>query len=386
MLQILEKLISARSVSPSDDGLIQHIANLLTAHNFTCHIKEFGTGEESTKNLYATFGTKGKNLCFAGHIDVVPPGDLASWKYDPFKMTIEDEKIYGRGAVDMKGAISAMLKSAIVWAEAREERISLLITSDEEASGKYGTKMMLEWMESQGIKIDFAIVGEPTCDKIFGDTIKIGRRGSINFSLKIIGKQGHVAYPEKAINPNSIMVSVLDKLLKHKIDDGNEFFGPSNLEIVSIDTGNNVSNLIPESSSAKFNIRYSSIHEAEEIIAKIKDIISSITEDFELESNISGRAFLSSKTDFAENFKKNILQHTGAEASFSTSGGTSDARFIKDYCPLLEFGLLNTTAHQVDEYTEISHLQTLYKVYYDAINSFHSPNSMEYKPWLRRTS
>lgn len=371
MLRILEKLISAKSVSPKDDGLIQYIANLLTEHNFTCHIKEFGEGEDATKNLYATFGTKGGNLCFAGHVDVVPPGNLAAWKRDPFKMTIEDEKIYGRGAVDMKGAISAMLKSAIVWAEAREERISLLITSDEEASGKYGTKMMLEWMESQGMKIDFTIIGEPTCDKIFGDTIKIGRRGSINFKLKIIGKQGHIAYPEKAINPNSLIVGVLDQLLKLSIDEGNEFFGPSNLEIVSIDTGNNVSNIIPESSTAKFNIRYSSIHEAEEIIAKIKDIISSVTSNFEIESTVSGRAFLSSKTDFTESFKKIVSQNTGVNTKFSTSGGTSDARFIKDYCPVLEFGLLNTTAHQIDEYTEISHLQTLYKVYYDAINSFH---------------
>jgi succinyl-diaminopimelate desuccinylase len=372
MLKILNELINTKSVSPDDGGLLRYISEILSEAGFRSIIKEFGLGEETTKNLYAEFGKSGKNLCFAGHVDVVPSGDESLWKYDPHSMKIEDGVVYGRGAVDMKGAIAAMIQAGIEWSKNNDGKISFLLTSDEEGSGKYGTKEMLKWMNESDIKIDFAIVGEPTSSKEFGDTIKIGRRGSINFNLKIIGKQGHAAYPELAMNPNHILVRVLDKLIKHKIDDGNKYFDRTNLEITSIDVANKTSNVIPPSACAKFNIRFCNEKTAEEIIKEIDDIIKSCHENYELEYNISARAFLAETNSFTHEFKKIVDTECNLNANFSTAGGTSDARFIKDYCPLLEFGLLNSTAHHVDERTEISHLQKLFTVYYRAINSFHS--------------
>lgn len=372
MIKILNDLISKRSISPDDAGLLDYISEILSKAGFNCVIKEFGENAELTKNLYAEFGAVGKNLCFAGHVDVVPPGNEESWSYDPFSMQIIDGKIYGRGAVDMKGAIAAMIQAGIDWSKSNNGRVSYLITSDEEASAKYGTKSMLHWMEENNIKIDFAIIGEPTSSKEFGDIIKIGRRGSINFNLKIIGKQGHAAYPELSVNPNHILINIINKLINYKIDDGNKNFEKSTLQVTSIDVGNPTSNIIPEEARAKFNIRFCNEKSAEEIIQEIKTIINSCHDNYNLEYDISARAFLSENHPFTSNFKQIVEKECGVSTIFSTSGGTSDARFIKDYCPLLEFGLLNSTAHHIDECTEISHLQKLFHVYYKAINSFHS--------------
>lgn len=372
MLNILEKLVSARSISPKQDGSLDCLKETLELAGFTCYLKEFGEGLETTTNLYAEFGSQGKNLCFAGHVDVVPSGEESLWEFSPFKMTQKGDEIYGRGIVDMKGAVACMVQASIDHAKSSDKgKVSLLLTSDEEASGKFGTKMMLEWMKEQNIRVDFAIVGEPTSSMTMGDTIKIGRRGSINFDLKVNGKQGHAAYPELATNPNSIIVKILNEIDNHKIDFGNEIFQPSNLEIISIDVGNNIMNLIPQTASAKFNIRFNNIKTSDQIIAEIESIIKEHTSDYKLITNSTSEAFKVGITDFTNKFLKIVSEICFVDPEFSTSGGTSDARFIKDYCPLLEFGLLNQTAHQINERAKIRDLQKLYTVYYRAIKSYH---------------
>lgn len=371
MLNILSKLVSAQSISPNDAGLMEYIEGLLSEHGFNVAVKEFGSGPEATRNLYAEYGTHGANLCFAGHVDVVPPGDISLWQHDPFALYVQDNIAYGRGVVDMKGAVAAMLHAGILWSKENNAKISFLLTSDEEASGKYGTKIMLEWMKDNGKQIDFAIIGEPTSAEKMGDIIKIGRRGSINFKIIVKGKQGHTAYPLLAKNPNHILVSILHELISYKIDEGSSFFDKSNLEISSIDVGNRTSNIIPNKAEARFNIRYADVKKAEDIIGEIKNLISEYTEEYELEYDISARAFLARTTDFTKKIQEIVNEECGLQSQFSTSGGTSDARFIQDYCPLLEFGLLNKTAHHINEHAEIMHLQTLSNVYYRAIKSFH---------------
>ncbi len=373
--ELLKQLISFESITPSDAGGLDFIASLLKESGFAIYIKEFG--KERVRSLYAVYTQasfelspkEAINICFAGHIDVVPPG--GGWSSPPFIAKEEGGKIYGRGAVDMKGALACMIASTLNFLEENPKingNISFLITSDEEGEAKYGTKPMLEWMESNGHKIDFAIVGEPTCDKEFGDIIKIGRRGSLNFKLRVIGSQGHVAYPTLAKNPNSAMVRILHDLVDMKWDDGNEIFQPSNLEITSIDTGNPTTNLIPAESSAMINIRFNNQHKSQDIIQKVDEICAQYTKDYLLEGRVSAELFLSQPSELREIFAKVVHQKTGVTPTFGTDGGTSDARFIQNYCPLLEFGLLNCTAHKIDEHVKIGDLQKLYDVYYGFLN------------------
>ncbi len=373
MLKILEKLISAKSISPNQDGALDYVKEILEKYGFKCYLKEFGTGIEKTTNLYAEFGSNGKNLCFAGHVDVVPTGDETLWNFPPFKMTIEENTIYGRGVVDMKGAVACMVKVLIEHAKSHNNnKVSLLLTSDEEASGTYGTKVMLEWMKKHNIKIDFSIIGEPTSSKVVGDTIKIGRRGSINFELKINGKQGHVAYPDFAINPNNIIIRILNNITHYKLDNGNKIFQPSNIEITSIDVGNNTTNLIPQTATAKFNIRFNNIKTSDQIISDMNFLVKKYTSDYTLTTKVNSQAFVTEITDFMNEFSDIVKDIYSISPEFSTSGGTSDARFIKDNCPVLEFGLLNQTAHQINERAEFKDLQKLYTVYYRAIKSYHN--------------
>lgn len=366
-IELLKKLIAFRSITPTDAGGLDFIADLLKERGFDVYIKEFG--EEKVRNLYAAYGSGASNICFAGHIDVVPPGD--GWAFFPFIAKEEDGKIYGRGAVDMKGALACMLASVLNFLQKKPEvkgAVSFLITADEEGDAKYGTKAMLEWMEEQGHKIDFAVVGEPTCDKQLGDTIKIGRRGSVNFKLQVIGTQGHVAYPQLADNPNSIMIKILHDLLEMPLDDGNETFQPSNLEVTSIDTGNPTTNVIPAEAAARINIRFNNEHRSEELIKKVDKICAKYTTNYVLERRVSAEPFLSKDSEFMEIFAKVVSDATGVQPELGTSGGTSDARFIQAYCPLLEFGLLNETAHKIDEHVKIGDLQKLYNVYYDFLS------------------
>lgn len=377
IIELLKQLISFKSVTPNDNGAIDFITNLLVKQGFKVYVKEFGQ-EYKVKNLYGYFGNGQPNICFAGHIDVVPAGFIEQWKYPPFCATQYKDKIYGRGVVDMKGAISAMLSAVFCFIDNNNDfngTISFLITADEEGEALFGTKKMLEWIYKQGHKIDFTILGEPTCTDKIGDTIKIGRRGSINFDLKVFGKQGHVAYPHLAINPNHLIVKILNSFIGSKIDEGNEFFAPSNLEVVSIDTNNNITNVIPEIAQSKFNIRFNDIHTNEQLLEIVKKNIEQFTTNYDLQSSCRSRPFLAKMSPYIFSFKELVHKVTKIKPEFSTSGGTSDAYFFKDYSPIVEFGLLNTMAHKINEYCLINDLQTLCRVYYNALCLFLMSNS-----------
>ncbi|MDF3047502.1 MAG: succinyl-diaminopimelate desuccinylase [Candidatus Midichloriaceae bacterium] len=370
-IAIAQKLISCKSITPGDDGIFDYVLELLATAGFKCQILEFGEGKEKVKNLYAQVGVSAPNLCFAGHLDVVPPGDLHAWKHNPFAGTIEEGKLFGRGAVDMKCAVAAWIAASIkVVNEGKlNGSISLLLTGDEEGPATHGTVKVLEHLKEQGVAIDACIVGEPTCEKHFGDTIKIGRRGSITYNLEVIGVQGHVAYPHLAKNPIDIMVAILHELKAIKLDVGNENFQASNLEIISVDVGNSTTNTIPGKASAILNVRYNNEQTEEKLTHIIKSVCDKHTDSYHLTSKESAKAFLSAPNDFAYKLAKVVEEVSGIKPKFSTSGGTSDARFIQKYCQVAEFGLLNDTAHKVDEYTSIENLVKLEKIYYNLIFS-----------------
>ena len=366
--KLLEQLISFKSITPSDDGGLDFISNILLNAGFEVHLERF----DDTNNLYAYYKSQhplSQNICFAGHIDVVPPGD--GWSADPFKASCMDDKLYGRGAVDMKGTLACMLAAALNILSNKNDNIqhtiSFLITADEEGSGTNGTKAMLEWMTQNQHTIDFAIVGEPTCERAIGDTIKIGRRGSVHYKLTVHGLQGHIAYPTLARNPNTVMVKILNDLAMLKFSDSDQYFQESHLEIVSIDTNNNISNLIPQCSVATFNVRFSNQSTVDQITYSIRSVIEKYTDDYELHCKISATPFLSQPSPITNLFSQVIEERLHIKPAYTTTGGTSDARFIQNYCPVMEFGLLSTMAHKVDEYVQIKDLQSLYDVYYCAL-------------------
>lgn len=372
ILTILQKLISYKSVTPRGADAIEYISNTLSKHGFNCEIKSFGEGEEKVTNLYAIYGNKKPNICFAGHLDVVPEGRKELWSSDPYKMKIDGNTVYGRGAVDMKGAIACSLAAVTHYLERNKPNgsISFLLTTDEEGEAKYGTKMMLEHIQSKEPSIDFCILGEPTTMQNIGDTIKIGRRGSINFDLTINGKQGHVAYPEKAINPLPIMVNILKEINEQVFDHGSEFFQSTNLQLTSIDTGNQVTNIIPESVNAKFNIRFNSIQNADDLVIKITKIVSKYSDNYDIKHRSSSAPFIQEYSKKMQDFVAIVENECQIQPKIETGGGTSDARFIHKYAEVVEFGLNCNLAHKINEHTKISDLQTLYNVYYNTLVKF----------------
>ncbi|WP_264682930.1 MULTISPECIES: succinyl-diaminopimelate desuccinylase [unclassified Wolbachia] len=374
-VELTKKLISFKSITPKDDGAIEHIAAILKKSGFECEILEFG---DKVKNLYAKYINGVPNLCFAGHVDVVPPGELKDWISDPFKPEIRDGMLYGRGAADMKSGIAAFI-AAIVDSVAGKFRfsgsISALITSAEESTEEHGTKAVLEWMKSKQKKIDFCIVGEPTSSEKLGDTIKIGRRGSATFKLICHGKQGHVAYPELADNPIYKMISILSKIKDTTFDTGNKYFQPSHCEITTIDVGNNTNNLIPSSIAAGFNIRYNNTQTPDVLYKMIDEICSSVTNDYKLSMQSSRNVFLSTPDRNTDIMLDAINKITGIDAVLSTNGGTSDAAFIKDICPVIEFGMINKTAHQVNECVSIDDIHKLTAIYKEFIKNYFYPTN-----------
>lgn len=390
VVKFLQRLIQFKSVTPHDDGAIPFLAQTLESIGFETHIHNIGQGANSTMNLYATYGkvdglskasapkasAPQKNFCFAGHTDVVPAGENAeniqnTWKFDPFSAQIEDGILYGRGAVDMKGAIACFVGAAhrLITQNPDVGIISLLITGDEEGGGENGTVKLLKIIKDP---IDYCIVGEPTSDQNVVDNIKIGRRGSVNFTLKVVGTQGHVAYPEKAINPIYPMVDILQALKSHGFNDASEHFQSTALEVTSIDVGNSASNVIPNQVVAKFNVRTSNLMESAKLIPLIHKIIVESSKDFnieyELQPRISGESFLNNPTILLQNALNAVENVVGEVPDVTTLGGTSDARFIKDYCSeMLEIGLLNTSAHQVDENVAINDLEILTDVYFSIL-------------------
>lgn len=374
-VELTKKLISFKSITPKDDGAIEYIADILKKSGFECEILEFG---DKVKNLYAKYINGIPNLCFAGHVDVVPPGELKDWVSDPFKPEVREGMLYGRGAADMKGGVAAFI-AAIVDSVAGKFRfsgsISALITSAEESAEEHGTKAVLEWMKSKQKKIDFCIVGEPTSSEKLGDTVKIGRRGSVTFELNCHGKQGHVAYPDLADNPTYKVISILSKVKNTTFDHGNKYFQPSHCEVTTIDVGNNTSNLIPSSATTRFNIRYNDTQTPDGLYKLIDEICSSVTNDYKLSMHSSRDVFLSNPDRNTDIMLDAINKITGIDAVLSTNGGTSDAAFIKDICPVIEFGMINKTAHQVNECVSIDDIHKLTAIYKEFIKNYFYPTN-----------
>ncbi|CEI85060.1 succinyl-diaminopimelate desuccinylase [Ehrlichia minasensis] len=371
-ITLSQELISFPSITPTDNGAIDFLSNTLSQYGFTCHVLTFGDDQVQVRNLYAQLGNGSPNLCFAGHTDVVPTGDLEKWKFDPFSGKIEDNILYGRGVVDMKSAICAFVAavSRIDFNQINGS-ISFLISGDEEGNYfKYGTPAVLKWLTDNNKKIDYCLVGEPTSKSSVGDTIKIGRRGSINFKIVCNGIQGHVAYPHFAENPVDNMISILYKISNTILDNGNEYFQPSNCEITSVDVGNTANNVIPDKITANLNIRYNDMHTSESLFNIINNICAETTEKYELFTAVSGSSFINHPDKYSDMLSSAVKKVTGQDAELSTSGGTSDARFIKDFCPVIELGLSNATAHKINENAPVDDIYKLTDIYEEFIKQF----------------
>lgn len=371
-VQLLQDLIRQPSVTPELHGAFDVLEAALVPLGFTCERVRFdGDGSYPVDNLFATRGEGGKHLLFAGHTDVVPPGDTAAWRHAPFAAEIVDGTIYGRGSADMKSGIAAFVAAIARAPEAG--RLSLAITNDEEADAVNGTDKLMAWAEAQGHRFDFAIVGEPSATARVGDSIKVGRRGSLNGQIRVTGTQGHVAYPDKANNPLPT-AALLIAALTGKLDDGTEHFPPSNLEFTSADVGNETTNVIPASVLLRFNVRYNDRWTPESLIAAIEEVIGN--QDLRgcaVEFSVVGRpsrSFLSPLGGGVETLIETIARRSGIPPELSTGGGTSDARFIAEYCPVVEFGLPGPTMHKVDENVRVADVEELTALYAQFITDY----------------
>jgi succinyl-diaminopimelate desuccinylase len=365
---LAQALIRRPSVTPADEGAMDLLQGELERLGFACRRMKFGDIE----NLYARRGTERPNLCFAGHTDVVPAGDAQAWASGPFEAEIRDGELHGRGAVDMKSAIAAFV--AAVSAVQTKGSISFLITGDEEGIAQDGTKKVVEALAAEGEVIDHCIVGEPTSAAQLGDMVKIGRRGSVNAWITVEGRQGHVAYPHKAANPIRVLIPLLERLQARVLDDGYEGFQPSNLEVTTIDVGNTATNVIPATAKARLNIRFNPGHKGAELVQWIESECHAAEQGFdgriELTTIISGEAFLTQEGPFTEVVASAVEEALGRKPELSTTGGTSDARFIRSLCPVVEFGLVGTTMHMVDERTPTAEIADLARAYQRIIERY----------------
>lgn len=364
-VKLTQELIRRPSVTPADAGAMDVVQETLEGLGFVCRRMKFGEIE----NLYARYGTARPNLCFAGHTDVVPVGDAAAWSQEAFAAEIVEGVVIGRGAADMKSAIAAFAAAAGQAIAAGEVKgsLSFLITGDEEGVATHGTKMVVEALKTEGEIIDHCIVGEPTSSETFGDMVKIGRRGSINVELTVEGVQGHVAYPHRAANPIPVLVALLARLTDKELDQGYLGFQPSNLEVTTIDVGNPTTNLIPAVAKARLNIRFNPNHKGQGLADWIADEARAAGEGFQgnviVKPTISGEAFLTEPGQFTEVIAAAVADVAGAPPELSTTGGTSDARFIRDLCPVVELGLVGKTMHAVDERAPVAEIRQLQAVY-----------------------
>lgn len=371
VVELASELIRHPSVTPVTAGVFDVIEGFLKPLGYTVQRVTFGEGDHAVENLYARLGTEAPNFCFAGHTDVVPPGDIVQWNTDPFMPQVIDGELYGRGAEDMKGAIAAFMIAARAFAQQPfKGSISFLITQDEEGVAIHGTKPMLEWLTARGEKLDACIVGEPTNPETLGEMAKPGRRGSVYFVLTVRGKQGHVAYPERADNPIPKLVAMLHALKSEPLDAGNDFFPPSNLEITTVDVGNPTGNVIPASATARFNIRFNNLHTGEALIEWVEARCRQYSSDYTLEPRITGDAFLTENAHLTDIVVESVKDITGLTPQLATTGGTSDARFIKDYCPVIEFGTTGRTPHMVNERVEVKTLEGLSQIYQRMLERF----------------
>ncbi len=365
-----QELIRCRSVTPTEGGALDLLQRTLEGLGFRCSRRIFeAAGTEPVDNLYARLGTQGPNLCYAGHTDVVPPGDGALWSVDPFAGAVQDGWLIGRGAVDMKGAIAAYVAALSRLLEEVQPRgsLSLLITADEEGPSINGTRKMLDWVLAEGERLDACIVGEPTSVELIGDMAKIGRRGSLNGWLKVKGVQGHSAYPHLADNPVHRLVSLLSLLTEEPLDQGNDHFQPSSLQVTTIDVGNPATNVIPAEASARFNVRFNDCHHSSDVEAWVRERMARVGGDIDLEIRVSGESFLTPPGPLSDAVSAAVAQVTSRQPELGTTGGTSDARFIKDACPVIELGLRNEWAHKVDERAPLDDIETLTQIYLRAV-------------------
>ncbi len=377
-IRFTQELIKKPSVTPKDYGAINLVAKNLKSLGFKCkimHLKEKGT--EKIINLYARLGTKSPHLCFAGHTDVVPPGDLLSWSENPFAGKIKKGFLYGRGVSDMKGGIGCFVSAVSEFLKKNKKfkgSISFLITGDEEGIAVNGTKKVVEYLKKKKEKIDFCIVGEPSNRQKLGQMAKIGRRGSLTTHLTLKGKQGHVAYPHEASNPATPLLKILNLLKSKPLDKGNKSFQPSNLEITKINIDNTADNVIPASANATFNIRYNNLHTHNSLKKYISKIIQKISKQYKCKAVVSfigtGTAFLTKPNSTVKKILKIISKETKQKTSLSTTGGTSDARFIKDIAPCIEFGLVGNTMHQVDERSSVKDIRKLKVIYRKILENY----------------
>jgi len=364
-LPLAQALIRRPSITPADAGALGVLEAALEQLGFACRRYPFG----EVDNLYARRGTALPCFLFAGHTDVVPPGDDEAWQKPPFGAEAEDGVLWGRGAADMKGAIAAMVASVQRFLDNSEPEgsIAFLITGDEEGPAIHGTKAVLKALAEEGETFDHCLVGEPTNPNALGDTIKSGRRGSLNCTLTVTGRQGHVAYPERAENPIPALLDLLGRLLARKLDDGVPPFQPSNLEVTSVDVGNPTTNVIPATATARFNIRFNIAHTGDDLSDWIRAEVAKVDLDFdgwiEADIHVTGEAFLTPAGAFTTLLQDCVEAETGRRPALTTGGGTSDARFIQLYTPVAEFGLVGATMHQVDERVSVSDIETLTAIY-----------------------
>ncbi len=368
-LPLAQALIRARSVTPADDGAQAVLADALVGLGFEVRHLPFGDTEQPTRNLFARIGSAAPHICFAGHTDVVPPGD-AAWSVPPFAASLRDGVLYGRGACDMKGAIACFVAAAAAHLAARAESepggagsISLLITGDEEGPATEGTVRVLDWMASHGQIPDFCLVGEPTNPGALGETIKVGRRGSLNARIVVEGVQGHVAYPQRADNPVHRLLGMLSALTGTALDDGSAWFEPSSLQVTSVDVGNQTTNLIPARAEARLNIRFNDRHSGESVSRWLRQICAAHAPATVPELRLSGEAFLAEPGPYVAALRRAVTARTGLTPGLDTGGGTSDARFIARHCPVAEFGLVGASMHKADEHVTLSDLHRLASIY-----------------------
>ena len=377
-VSLARDLVKCQSVTPKDDGAINVVAKNLKKLGFKCQIMEFQEkGTAKIKNLYAKIGKESPNLCFAGHTDVVPVGDLKSWTVNPFGGVIKNQKLIGRGVSDMKGSISCFVAAVSEFLKRNKKlkgSISFLITGDEETVAINGTQKVVEKLIQKKEKIDFCIVGEPTNENRLGEMIKIGRRGSMTGHLTILGTQGHVAYPHTSNNPSTIIVDVLNKIKNLKLDRGNKDFEPSNLEVTKITIDNTADNIIPAEAKASFNIRFNNLHTSSSLKKKLNRIFSFASQkskaNYKIKYNVSGESFLTKPSKTVYMIKNVKKKSTKINPVPSTTGGTSDARFIKKIAPCIEFGLIAKTIHQVDEMARVADLKKLKNIYLDILVNY----------------
>lgn len=374
-VDLTQRLIRCPSVTPEDAGALATVADALAPLGFASHPLRFSApGTPDVDNMYIRWGTRGPHFCFAGHTDVVPVGDRRGWTVDPFGGEIIDGHVWGRGAADMKGAIAAFCAAADRFlarqGDGFDGSLSLLLTGDEEGPAINGTAKVLDWLDARGERIDACVVGEPTSEATLGDMVKIGRRGSMNARLTVFGQQGHVAYPHLAENPIHSLVRMLSVLTAAELDRGNAYFQPSSLQVTTVDVGNPAANVIPAEARAAFNIRFNDLHTSKTLAAWIRDRLDSCGGRYELDVSVSGESFLTRPGPLSEIVVAAVEEGTGYTPRLSTTGGTSDARFICRHAPVVEFGLVGRTMHKVDERAALADIHALSRVYEAMLDRF----------------